>query len=47
MFVLLFATFLVATINLSRGRTNAMQGFVHLLLFAAWIVTILDEASAG
>jgi Ca2+:H+ antiporter len=45
--VLLFATFLVATINLSRGRTNAMQGFVHLLLFAAWIVTILDEASAG
>lgn len=45
--VLLITTFIVASMNLSRGRTNAMQGCVHLLLFAAWIVTILDEASAG
>lgn len=45
--VLLLVTFLVAAINLSRGRSSAMQGFVHLLLFAAWIVTILDEASVG
>lgn len=45
--VLLITTFIVASMNLSRGRTNAMQGCVHLLLFAAWIVTILDEASVG
>jgi len=44
--VLLFGTFMVAAINLGRGRVNAMQGFVHLLLFLAWIATILDEASA-
>ena len=44
--VLLLGTFLVAAINLGRGRVNAMQGFIHLLLFLAWIATILDEASA-
>ncbi|MEY5060991.1 MAG: hypothetical protein RIS45_912 [Planctomycetota bacterium] len=44
--VLLLGTFLVAAINLGRGRVNALQGFVHLLLFLAWIATILDEGSA-
>ena len=43
--VLLIATFLVSSINLLRGRVNAMQGVIHILLFLAWIVTILDEAT--
>lgn len=43
--VLLVTTFLVAAINLRGGRVNAVQGVVHILLFLAFIVTILDEAS--
>ena len=42
--VLLVATFIVAAINLTRGRVNALQGIVHILLFIAWLVVILDEA---
>jgi Ca2+/H+ antiporter len=38
-------TFLVAVVNLRAGRVNAVQGVVHILLFLAFIVTILDEAS--
>ena len=45
--VLLMTTFLVSAIGFSRGKVHAMQGVVHLLLFVAWIVTILDEAGAG
>jgi len=44
--VLLACTFLVTALSLARGRVSIMQGMVHLLLFFAWIVTILDEASA-
>ena len=43
--VLLVTTFLVAVVNLRAGRVNAVQGVVHILLFLAFIVTILDEAS--
>lgn len=43
--VLLVTTFLVVAINLRGGRVNAVQGVVHILLFLAFIVTILDEAS--
>ncbi|MFM7735979.1 MAG: calcium:proton antiporter [Alphaproteobacteria bacterium] len=43
--VLLGSTLLIATVNLERGRTSAVQGVVHLLLFLAWIATILDEAA--
>lgn len=43
--VLLVTTFLVAAVNLRAGRVNAVQGVVHILLFLAFIVTILDEAS--
>jgi Ca2+:H+ antiporter len=43
--VLLASTLLIATVNLERGRTSAVQGVVHLLLFLAWIATILDEAA--
>jgi len=44
--VLLACTLLVTALSLARGRVSIMQGMVHLLLFFAWIVTILDEASA-
>lgn len=43
--VLLVATFVVSSINLTRGRVNSLQGIVHILLFIAWLVVILDEAS--
>lgn len=43
---LLVTTFIVASVNYTRGRLNAMQGFVHIVLFLAWIVTIFDESSA-
>jgi Ca2+:H+ antiporter len=36
--VLLMLAFLVSTITLSTGRTNVMQGAVHLVIFAAFLV---------
>jgi Ca2+:H+ antiporter len=44
--VLLALTFFVGAMNLTRGRVNMMQGLIHLLIFAGWIVTILDESLA-
>ena len=38
---LLVATFLVGTITLGTGRTNMMQGAVHLVLFAAFLFLAL------
>lgn len=38
---LLLATFLVGTITLGTGRTNMMQGAVHLVLFAAFLFLAL------
>lgn len=35
--VLLMLTFMVSTITLATGRTNVMQGAVHLVLFAAFL----------
>ena len=35
--VLLALTFLVCTVTLGTGRTNVMQGAVHLVLFAAFL----------
>lgn len=35
--VLLFLTLLVGTFTLSTGRTNILQGAVHLSLFAAYL----------
>lgn len=43
--VLLACTCLVTALSLARGRVSILQGMVHILLFIAWIVTILDEAS--
>ncbi len=45
--VLLATTFMVASLNLRSGKVNAMQSVVHLMLFLAWIATILDEASVA
>lgn len=44
--VLLAITLLLSAVNLTRGRVNALQGIVHLLIFFAWIAVIFDEASA-
>jgi Ca2+:H+ antiporter len=35
--VLLSVTFLVSTVTLGTGRTNMMQGAVHLVIFAAYL----------
>lgn len=35
--VLLWLTIAVGTIGIGSGRTNMMQGAVHLLVFAAWL----------
>ena len=40
--VLLMLTLLVGAINASSERTNIIQGLVHLILFAAYIVLIFD-----
>lgn len=42
--VLLALTFLASSLHLSRGRVNAIQGLIHLLILLAWIATIIDEA---
>jgi len=36
--VLLVLTFVVGTITLGTGRTNVLQGAVHLVIFAAFLV---------
>ena len=45
--VLLVTTAVVSILTLGRGRVNLGTGVAHLLLFVAWIVTILDEAVAA
>ena len=39
--VLLALTFLVGAITLGTGRTNMMQGAVHLVIFAAFLFLAL------
>jgi Ca2+:H+ antiporter len=39
--VLLALSLLVATISLSTGRTTVLQGAVHLVIFAAYLVTTI------
>jgi Ca2+:H+ antiporter len=39
--VLLVLTFLVGAITLGTGRTNVMQGAVHLVIFAAFLFLAL------
>ncbi|MDJ0683514.1 MAG: calcium:proton antiporter [Alphaproteobacteria bacterium] len=38
--VLLSATLLISVINAAAGRTNIMQGVIHLTMFAAFLVVI-------
>ena len=38
----LMITLLVAVVNTMSLRTNIIQGLVHLVLFAAYIVLIFD-----
>jgi Ca2+:H+ antiporter len=40
--LLLALTLLVSTVTFSGGRTNILQGAVHIMLFVAWIVLIFD-----
>ena len=40
--VLLLLTLLVSLINFGAGRTNILQGAVHLILFVSYIVLIFD-----
>lgn len=40
--VLLILTLLVSTVNFGTGRTNVLQGAVHLILFMSYIVLIFD-----
>ncbi|MEE2906894.1 MAG: calcium:proton antiporter [Planctomycetota bacterium] len=40
--ILLCLTLGLCVINFLGGRTNMLQGFIHLLVFGAWIVLIFD-----
>jgi Ca2+:H+ antiporter len=42
--VLLALTFAVSAVHLARGRVNFIQGIIHLLILAGWIMTIFDDA---
>ena len=39
---LLLVTLLVSVVNFNTERTNVLQGFVHLILFLAYIVLIFE-----
>lgn len=39
---LLMLTLLVSVITFSSGRTNVLQGAVHLVLFLAYVVFFFD-----
>ena len=41
-FVLLILTLALSMITFTSGRTNMLQGVVHLLLFAAYILFIFQ-----
>ncbi len=40
--VLLVTTLLVSVVHMASGRTNILQGLVHLLLLAAYVMLLLD-----
>ena len=40
--LMLCLTLFVSYINLSGGRSNLLQGVIHLILFAAYIVLLFD-----
>ena len=40
--VMLLVTLLVSILTFASGRTNVLQGAVHILLFLAYIMLIFD-----
>jgi Ca2+:H+ antiporter len=40
--VLLLLTLFLSAITFTSGRTNILQGLVHVLLFAAYLVLIFE-----
>ena len=40
--VMLLVTLLVSMLTFASGRTNVLQGAVHILLFLAYIMLIFD-----
>ena len=40
--LLLIVTLAVSIVNFGSGRTNLLQGFVHLVLFAGYVIVIFD-----
>ena len=42
-FVLLLLTLAVSVVTFASGRTNVMQGAVHLLLFAAYLLLMFER----
>ena len=40
--VLLLLTLAVSMVTFASGRTNVMQGAVHLILFAAYLLLIIQ-----
>ena len=40
--VLLTLTLLVSVVNIGSGRTNILQGAVHLILFISYVILIFD-----
>jgi Ca2+:H+ antiporter len=41
--VLLPLTLVISTVTFASGRTNILQGAVHLLLFAAYVMLIFEN----
>jgi Ca2+:H+ antiporter len=41
--VLLLLTLFLSAITFTSGRTNILQGLVHILLFFAYILLIFEE----
>lgn len=39
---LLVATIFVSAVNFGKGRTNMMQGVIHAMMFAGWIMLLID-----
>ena len=39
---LLAGTLLVCVLNLGQGRTNPMQGIVHLVFFVGYLALVFD-----
>jgi Ca2+:H+ antiporter len=42
-FVLLLLTLAVSVVTFASGRSNVMQGAVHLLLFAAYLLLMFER----